>query len=115
MRCRYRHKGVFYLDESSVKSKEDVRLRPINMATGMDTFDKAALPKVIPCADHAPCTRPHTHLTRVLPTCPHQPLQVRGDDFGKRSRTKWTHLVAEDTTFTSQGAWAWSVSACCSG
>lgn len=77
---KYRHKGVFYMDETSVKSKDDIRLRANNEATGIDQFDKSALPK---------------------------PLQVRGDDFGKRGRTKWTHLTEEDTTFKSQGnAWA---------
>lgn len=63
-------------DESSVKAKEDVRLRDNKGATGLDVFNKEALPKV---------------------------LQVRGADFGKRSRTKWTHLVAEDTTFAAPG------------
>ncbi len=59
-----------------MKAKEDVRLRDNKGATGLDVFNKEALPKV---------------------------LQVRGADFGKRSRTKWTHLVAEDTTFAAPG------------
>lgn len=43
---KYRHKGVFYMDEDSVKDKNDVRLRANNEATGHDEFDKSALPAV---------------------------------------------------------------------
>ena len=59
-----------------MKAREDVRKRDDHAPTGLDQFNKEAMPKV---------------------------MQVRGADFGKRSRSKWTHLVAEDTTFTSPG------------
>ncbi len=35
-------------DEDSLKNKDDVRLRANNEATGVDEFDKSALPKVSP-------------------------------------------------------------------
>src|SRR5690606_22832384 len=66
---KYYHKGVFYMDEGSVKSANDARAKTYDEATGEDRFNKEALPAV---------------------------LQVR--NFGKRGRTKWTHLAAEDTT-----------------
>jgi microfibrillar-associated protein 1 len=66
---KYYHKGVFYMDEGSVKSANDARAKSYDEATGEDRFNKEALPSV---------------------------LQVR--NFGKRGRTKWTHLAAEDTT-----------------
>jgi hypothetical protein len=59
-----------------VKAENDVRRRDDREATAVDNIDKTKLPA---------------------------PMQVRGADFGKRSRTKWTHLVAEDTTFASPG------------
>ena len=66
---KYYHRGVFYMDEDSVQ-KDDVRKRSYDAPTGEDRIDKTQLPGV---------------------------MQVRGSDFGKRSRTKWTHLAAEDT------------------
>jgi microfibrillar-associated protein 1 len=68
---KYYHKGVFYMDESSIKNKneEDVRLKEYNMPTLEDNFDKEKLPKI---------------------------LQVK--NFGKRGRTKYTHLTDQDTT-----------------
>lgn len=80
---KYYHKGVFYMDESStgqrvgtsVEQKEedekklDARLRDYSGATLEDNYNKEALPSV---------------------------LQVK--KFGHRGRTKYTHLVDQDTT-----------------
>lgn len=67
---KYYHKGVFYMDEASVQSSEqDVRKRDYNEPTLEDKFDKEKLPEV---------------------------LQVK--KFGFRGRTKYTHLMDQDTT-----------------
>lgn len=68
---KYYHKGVFYMDEDSTKNnKEDVRNRDYASAPTLeDTVDKGRLPQV---------------------------LQVR--NFGKKGRTKYTHLLDQDTT-----------------
>lgn len=66
---KYYHKGVFYMDEDSISDKNDVRKRDNTKATGEDTFNKEAMPKV---------------------------MQVK--NFGRSGQTKWKHLAAEDTT-----------------
>ena len=66
---KYYHKGVFYMDDSSIQSKDDVRNRDFHAPTERDKVNKLALPKI---------------------------MQVR--DFGKKSQSKWTYLRNEDTT-----------------
>ena len=65
---KYYHKGSFYMDDDSLE-KNDVRKKEYNEPTLEDKFDKTLLPKV---------------------------MQVK--KFGFIGRTKWTHLVNEDTT-----------------
>jgi microfibrillar-associated protein 1 len=82
---KYYHKGVFYMDEDSVNANKkgvsvmdttttnvkeiDARLRDYSEPTLEDKYNREALPEV---------------------------LQVK--NFGKRGRTKYTHLVDQDTT-----------------
>jgi microfibrillar-associated protein 1 len=66
---KYHHKGAFYMDDDSIKTVTDVRKREPDGAIGEDKFDKSMLPKV---------------------------LQVK--NFGRIGRTKYTHLVDQDTT-----------------
>jgi microfibrillar-associated protein 1 len=66
---KYYHKGVFYMDDDSLKAEGDVRKNNFNEPTLEDKFDKEKLPSV---------------------------LQVK--NFGKRGRTKYTHLADQDTT-----------------
>lgn len=66
---KYYHKGVFYLDEESVQSPDDIRNRDFHAPTEKDMVNKKLLPRV---------------------------MQVR--DFGKKSQSKWTYLRNEDTT-----------------
>ena len=68
---KYYHKGVFYLDDESITSPDDIRNRDFHAPTERDKVNKLAMPKV---------------------------MQVR--DFGKRSQSKWTYLRNEDTTRT---------------
>lgn len=65
---KYYHKGVFYMDDSTVKD-DDVRKKDYSAPTLEDRFNKEKLPAV---------------------------LQVK--NFGKRGRTKYTHLLDQDTT-----------------
>ena len=67
---KYYHKGAFYMDNTSLsKDENDVRKKSYDEVTGEDKFNLGALPKV---------------------------LQVK--NFGKRGRTKYTHLMDQDTT-----------------
>lgn len=73
---KYYHKGAFYMDADSLKDKEDVRTKNYaKEATLEDTVDKEKLPEV---------------------------LQVK--NFGKRGRTKYTHLLDQDTTFNMKSS-----------
>lgn len=66
---KYHHKGAFFMDEDELAT-DDVRRRDTDGAVGEDKFDRSAMPRV---------------------------MQVR--DFGFAGRTKYTHLVDQDTTF----------------
>lgn len=67
---KYYHKGVFYMDEDSVKREAgDVRAQEFDAPTLEDKVDKSSLPAI---------------------------MQVK--KFGMRGRTKYTHLVDQDTT-----------------
>jgi microfibrillar-associated protein 1 len=67
---KYYHKGAFYMDDTSVrKTENDVRKKDYYEPTLEDKFNKEALPAV---------------------------MQVK--NFGKRGRTKYTHLLDQDTT-----------------
>ena len=66
---KYYHKGVFYMDEDSVARDNDVRKKEYDAPTLEDKFDREKLPEI---------------------------LQVK--NFGRRGRTKYTHLVDQDTT-----------------
>lgn len=74
---KYFHKGAFYMDEDTIRragGSDDVRAK--NYAaepTLEDRVDKEQLPQV---------------------------MQVK--NFGKRGRTKYTHLLDQDTTFSAQ-------------
>nr|XP_024377153.1 microfibrillar-associated protein 1-like isoform X2 [Physcomitrium patens] len=69
---KYYHKGAFYQTEADDRDGaggEEIFRRDFSAPTGEDKMDKTILPKV---------------------------MQVK--HFGRSGRTKWTHLVAEDTT-----------------
>eukprot|EP00455_Lapot_gusevi_P002415 TRINITY_DN10962_c0_g2_i6.p1 TRINITY_DN10962_c0_g2~~TRINITY_DN10962_c0_g2_i6.p1 ORF type:complete len:426 (-),score=144.79 TRINITY_DN10962_c0_g2_i6:75-1352(-) len=73
---KYYHKGAFFQDDEILS--EELSKRDFNAATGMDQeVDKAMLPKV---------------------------LQVK--NFGLAGRTKYTHLVDQDTTQNDANPWA---------
>ena len=78
---KYYHKGAFYMDEASLsKDENDVRNKVYDGVTGEDNFNFEALPKI---------------------------LQVK--NFGKRGRTKYTHLMDQDTTGTDDHILQFSV------
>eukprot|EP00898_Chlorokybus_atmophyticus_P005553 jgi/Chlat1/599/Chrsp103S00949 len=70
---KYYHKGAFFQedadDTAGTAGTAEIFKRDFSDATGEDRMDKSILPKV---------------------------MQVK--HFGRSGRTKWTHLVAEDTT-----------------
>lgn len=73
---KYYHKGCFFVenpdDSRQTTATSDISGRDFSAPTGEDKMDRTVLPKV---------------------------MQVR--NFGRRGRTKWTHLSNEDTTYTS--------------
>jgi microfibrillar-associated protein 1 len=67
---KYYHQGVFYMDTSSVKNEADVRRQDYASGPTLeDNVDKERLPAI-----------------------------MRVKNFGKKGRTKYTHLVDQDTT-----------------
>ncbi|CAD7701159.1 unnamed protein product [Ostreobium quekettii] len=70
---KYWHKGAFFQDTPDdpmgTTKADDIFMRDFSAPTGEDLFDKTSMPKV---------------------------MQVKS--FGRSGRTKWTHLVNEDTT-----------------
>ncbi|RWW46253.1 hypothetical protein BHE74_00047825 [Ensete ventricosum] len=70
---KYYHKGAFFQsgadDHAATAGTDDIFRRDFSAPTGEDKMDKSILPKV---------------------------MQVK--HFGRSGRTKWTHLVNEDTT-----------------
>jgi len=70
---KYYHKGAFFQadpdDEAGSAGTDGIFQRDFSAPTGEDRLDKSILPKV---------------------------MQVK--HFGRSGRTKWTHLVNEDTT-----------------
>lgn len=78
---KYYHRGAFFQTEAEYKGETEALAaeaakRDISAPTGEDRYSKEALPEV---------------------------MQVK--NFGRRGRTKWTHLSAEDTTDFNVG-WA---------
>ncbi|WJX33577.1 hypothetical protein P8452_21770 [Trifolium repens] len=71
---KYYHKGAFFqssADDQTVKvGTDNILARDFSAPTGEDKMDKTILPKV---------------------------MQVK--HFGRSGRTKWSHLVKEDTTY----------------
>ncbi|KAK8811570.1 hypothetical protein WA158_003304 [Blastocystis sp. Blastoise] len=66
---KYYHKGAFYVDEDSIKNKEDVRLRDYQQPTESENVHEDGFLDI-----------------------------QKVKDFGKRSRSKWTNISNEDTT-----------------
>ena len=66
---KYYHKGAFV--PQGVAEAEELSQRSAMVAVGDDLYDKTIMP---------------------------ESMQVRGDDYQKKGRTKWTHLSNEDTT-----------------
>ncbi|KAG2488247.1 hypothetical protein HYH03_013237 [Edaphochlamys debaryana] len=70
---KYWHKGAYFQesadDTRGTAGTDAIFTRDFSAPTGFDKFDKSVLPKV---------------------------MQVK--NFGRQGRTKWTHLLAEDTT-----------------
>ncbi|KAG3034028.1 hypothetical protein JG687_00000456 [Phytophthora cactorum] len=73
---KYYHKGAFYVDDDSIRSKDDVRKRDATEATLEDKVNKEMLPAV---------------------------MQVK--NFGRAGRTKYTHLADQDTS-SRDSLWA---------
>jgi microfibrillar-associated protein 1 len=79
---KYWHRGAFFQTEAEWKGEEAplvgdaLAARDFSLPTGEDRADRSMLPQV---------------------------MQVK--NFGRRGQTKWTHLVAEDTTRVEDPLW----------
>jgi microfibrillar-associated protein 1 len=70
---KYYHSGSYFHHESEKDERmKELLSRDFNAPTLEDKYNKIAMPKV---------------------------MQARGSDFGKKGRTKYTHLVDQDTTY----------------
>lgn len=67
---KYHHRGAFYMDESSLKKDDDVRKK--DYASQPTMWDKVNMENL--------------------------PVVMQVKNFGKRGRTKYTHLADQDTT-----------------
>jgi microfibrillar-associated protein 1 len=67
---KYYHRGAFAAGVASARA-EELLSRDVTEAVGADRIDKTLLPEA---------------------------MRVRGEDWGKKGRSKWTNLRAEDTT-----------------
>eukprot|EP00742_Colponemidia_sp_Colp-10_P004176 GILJ01004455.1.p1 GENE.GILJ01004455.1~~GILJ01004455.1.p1 ORF type:complete len:459 (-),score=123.25 GILJ01004455.1:42-1418(-) len=71
---KYYHKGAFFQDKA-ITGDEPIYLRDYAEATNEDKVDKSKLPKA---------------------------MQVRRGQFGRAGRTKYTHLLDQDTTYVNK-------------
>ncbi|RLN63153.1 hypothetical protein BBJ28_00016180 [Nothophytophthora sp. Chile5] len=105
---KYYHKGAFYVDDDSVRSKDDVRKRDASDATLEDKFNKEMLPEVMQVknfgrAGRYACSFVMLALPCYLPVaCPH--TNVRRFEHVYNS-TKYTHLADQDTS-SRDSLWA---------
>lgn len=71
MKSSYQYMQKYYTGFTFYQNSEDpIFKRDYNIATGFDTYDKASAPEI---------------------------LQVRGNEYGKKGRSKYKDLVSEDT------------------
>lgn len=89
---KYYHKGVFYMDDASVRDKEDVRRREATGATLEDNFNKEMLPAVMQVKNFGRSgqyERCYSCTTLLI-------IIIAADSWC--CRTKYTHLADQDTT-----------------
>ncbi|GMF16783.1 unnamed protein product [Phytophthora lilii] len=104
---KYYHKGAFYVDDDSVRSKDDVRKRDADGATLEDKFNKEMLPAVMQVKNFGRAGRygffaiePRDVESVVLmPVCSRYvfPFIIHS--------TKYTHLADQDTS-SRDSLWA---------
>jgi microfibrillar-associated protein 1 len=91
---KYYHKGVFYMDDDSVRDKDDVRRREATGATLEDKFNKELMPQVMQVKNFGKSGR-YVWMAK----CPKYGTgRSTFDMISVLSRTKYTHLAAEDTS-----------------